>query len=327
MPDYDQFIGGNTTLRIRDTGGMVEFWVRTGSQTWNNQQPWGYGANGINSGTLYFRMLAGGNWQKFGEVYVGYNQTVRFTIVNSGLGFPSYDFFQAISRSTVPGAPYIYQTYAVSSTEIYVEFTGTNDGGSAVLEWQIGYGSNPNSPELFVGSGGGSTIGGFTSGQRVYFWTRARNAIGWSAWSNRTEATTWTVPDAPRFIGFPIVAQKSVRTEYQDRGTGGQPILERQLGYGKVSSAPTDFANADVSGFTDISNLDPGKLYYFWIRNRNSIGWGPWSERAQVLLIAGARVLDGVEWKRAVPYINVGGVWKVARPWIRNAGTWKETST
>lgn len=326
MADYTVNIGGNTTMMIRDTGGMVEFWVRTGPQTWNNQQPWGFGANGSNSGTLYYRMLAGGNWQKFGEVYVGYNQTVRFTLVNSGLGFPSYDFFQAISRSTVPPAPYTYETYAVSSTQIWVGFAGQGDGGSPIQEWQIGYGSNPNNPEQFVGSGGGTTVGGFSSGQRVYFWTRGRNLVGWGPWSNRTEATTWRVPYAPNFIGFPMVDQMSVRTEYVDSGNGGQPILERQLGYGQNSTTPSSFANANESGFTDISGLDPGKLYYFWVRNRNSIGWGPWSERAQVLLIAGARVFTGSEWKRAVPYVKVAGVWRVVRPWVRNAGTWKETS-
>lgn len=326
MADYTVNIGGNTTMMIRDTGGMVEFWVKTGPQTWNNQQPWGYGANGGNSGTLYYRMLAGGNWQKFGEVYVGYNQTVRFTLVNSGLGFPSYDFFQAISRSTVPPAPWTYATYPVSSTEIHVDFASQGDGGSPIQEWQIGYGSNPNYPELYVGSGGNTTVGGFSSGQKVYFWTRGRNLIGWGPWSNRTEATTWRVPYPPSLFGFPVIAQTMVQVSYQDRGDGGQEILERQIGYGKNASAPTDFTNADISGFQNVSNLDPGKLYYFWVRNRNSIGWGPWSDRAQVLLIAGARIMVDGEWKRAVPYIKVDGQWKVGRPWVKNAGVWKESS-
>lgn len=326
MVDYDQFIGGSTTLRIRDLGGMIEFWVKTGPQTYNYDQQWGYGANGGNSGVLKTRMVAGGNWQKFGEVYIGYNQTVRFSIVGAGLGFPSYDFYQAIGRQTVPYPPRMLETVAVSTTQIYVEFEGTNDGGSPVLEWQIGYGTNPNGPEYLIGSGGGTTVGGFYSGLRVYFWTRARNALGWSGWSTRTEATTWRVPDAPSAVTYPAIGQVAVQTQFFGRGTGGQPILEYQLGYGKNGTAPTDFLTASFSGIDVIWDLDPGELYYFWVRARNSIGWSAWSERSQVTLIAGARILVGGVWQRAVPYVKHAGVWKVARPWVRDAGVWKESA-
>lgn len=326
MADYTQFIGGNTTLMIRDLGGWVEFWVKTGSATWNNDQQWSYFANGSPSPVLKFRMVAGGNWQMMGAVYVTYDQDVRLTIYNSGLGFPTYDFWQHIQRTTVPGAPFIYYTFAVSSSQVYVEFTGTNDGGSPMQEWQIGYGSDPNYPQFYVGSGGGSTIGGFSPGQKVYFWARGRNLIGWSAWSNRTEATTWRVPDAPSAVTYLDIDQMSVQTQFFARGDGGQPILEYQLGYGTNPSAPVSSMTASFSGIDTVVNLDPGKLYYFWVRARNSIGWSAWSERSEVLLVAGARVLDGVTWKRAVPYVRVSGVWKVARVWIRDAGVWKETS-
>lgn len=326
MTDYDQPISGSTTLRIRDLGGWVEFWVRTGPSTYNYDQQWSYGANGSNSPILKARMVAGGGWQMFGAVHVSTNQTVRFTIYNSGLGFPTYDFYQAISRQTVPFPPHIYQTYAVSTSQIYVEFTGTNDGGSAVLEWQIGYGSNPNGPENFVGSGGGSTIGGFYSGQTVYFWTRARNALGWSGWSNRTEATTWRIPDSPTAPTPLVIKQISVQTQFYGRGNGGQPILEYQLGFGQSPSAPVTTVAASPSGVDTTTGLDPGKVYYFWVRARNSVGWSSWSERSMITLIAGARVFSDNQWKRAVPYVKHGGVWKVARPMVRDAGAWKETS-
>jgi hypothetical protein len=74
-----------------------------------------------------------------------------------------------------------------------------------------------------------------------------------------------------------------------------------------------------------VSGLTPGDTYYFWTRARNSVGWGPWSASLKVMLIAGARVLAGGTWKRAVPYVNVGGVWKVAEPWVKDVGVWKKT--
>ena len=45
----------------------------------------------------------------------------------------------------------------------------------------------------------------------------------------------------------------------------------------------------------------------------------------KLILVAGSRVLDGSVWRRAVPYVNVGGTWKVAEPWIKDAGNWKKT--
>lgn len=327
MVDYTVGISASTTMMIRDTGGNVEFWLRTGSQSWNNDQPWSYGANGGNSGVLKFRLLRGGQWQKFGEVYVGYDQDVRFSVSGTGIGFPSYDFIHHISRSTVPGPPYIHTTEAVSDTEILVQFNAGHDGGSAILEWQIGYGGFWNYPEQYVSSGGSSVVGPFNPGERVYFWTRGRNAIGWGAWSLRTEATTWRIPDSPRPITFSNVTQISVRTQFLDRFDGGDEIEERVLGYGLDPDEPTDFEDVDGNtGINDLTNLVAGETYYFWGRLRNSVGWSPWSDRREINLIAGAQVKVGSVWKRAVPYKKVSGTWKVVRPWVRIAGVWKETS-
>jgi hypothetical protein len=325
MADYTQFIGGNTTMMIRDTGLRVEFWIKTGSSTYNFDQQWSFFANGADSGIRKFRMVSGGNWQHFGSVDVYTDQTVRFTIYGSGIGFPTSDFYQYIPRTRVPDPPGIWQADPLSSTHIRVSISDGWNGGAGIVERQLGYGGNPSNVEYYWDITSGTTdIGTFVKGSRIFFWARTRNAVGWSGWSNRAEATTWREPDAPSPVTFLQVSQKTVRTQFVDRGDGGRPVLERQLGFGKNSVSPTDFQT--VTGTDDVINLDPGKLYYFWARSRNFIGWGPWSERTQVLLIAGARVLVGSEWKRAVPYIKVAGVWRVARPWIRNAGTWKETS-
>lgn len=325
MVDYTAQISASTTMMIRDTGGNVEFWFKTGSQTWNNDQQWSFYANGGESGIRKFRLVAGGGWQMFGAVYVPYDQDVRFSVIGAGLGFPSYDFWHHISRSTVPDGVYIWDTHPISDTHIRVQFNAPNNGGSPIVEYTIGYGSNPNGPEATWGSGGSSDIGPFASGQRVYFWARARNGIGWGPWGNRTEATTWRVPDAPPQVSTIDVDQMAVVALFQDNNDGGTPITARQLGYSLTSSAPTTTVSAAL-GDNSISGLNAGKTYYFWARSQNSVGWGPWSQVAEIVLIAGGRIFTGGQWKRAVPYVKVGGVWKVARPWVRDAGTWKETS-
>lgn len=323
MPDYDYDIGGSTTLRIRDTGSDVEYWLKTGPQTYNYEQPWSYYVNGQDSPTLYFRMLSGGFWQKFDTFQVDYDQSIRFTIYDSGLGFPTYNHWVHIYRDTVPGPPEIFAADAISSSEIRVQFTDGYDGGSAIVERELGYGLNRNAPVFSQDGEDGDVVNGpWDPGTKVYFWARTRNATGWSPWSNRGEDTTWRASNAPRVVTFSEVTQTSVKTTFVDNGTGGQPILERQLGYGLSPSAPTDFAG-DISGINVLTGLSPGKTYYFWARSRNSIGWGAWSTRSQTTLIAGARVLDGSTWKRAVPYVRVGGIWKVAQPWVKVSGIWK----
>lgn len=325
MADYTRQISASTTMMIRDTGGWVEFWLKTGPSTWNNEQPWSYGANGSNSPLLHFRLLAGGNWQHFGSVHVSYNQTVRFTVYNSGLGFPTHDFEQAISRSTVPAPPTIWQYDTLSSSQIRISMWDGSNGGSAIVERQVGFGANPNGPEYYVNAPGGTVdVSSLGSGSRVYFWARTRNSLGWSGWSGRVEQTTWRVPDTPNPVTYLDVNQRAVRTQFNDRGNGGQPILERELGYGLNPAGATTVITS--AGVDIIDLLEHGQRYYFWSRSRNSIGWSAWSERSEVLLIAGAKVYADGQWKRAVPYVKVDGEWKVARPWVRIAGIWKQTS-
>lgn len=330
MADYTVNISGSTTLMIRDTGGWVEFWIRTGASTWNNDQQYSFFANGSYSGILKFRLLRGGSWQHVNSVWVGYDQTVTFTIYDAGIGFPTYAFHQHIQRSTVPQPPTMTGFDPISSSAFRCHFHANSDGGSPILEFQIGFGSSSNGPSSIVTAPGTPTdIGGFYSGQRIYAWVRARNALGWSNWSNRGESTTWQVPPAPNQAVFHNVTQRSVGVYFPPvKRSTDPPNLETQFKYGRNESiSPIDDTVNVNEAVEYLYNLDPGKVYYFRGRVRNSVGWGPWSTNASVvILIAGARVLVVGTWKRAVPYVKTDGVWKVAEPWVKNAGVWKRTS-
>jgi hypothetical protein len=229
--------------------------------------------------------------------------------------------------ATVPAPPRMLSATALSATTIRGIFTGITDGGSPILEWYLGYGSSPNGPQFSVVSNGNTVVGGFVPGQRVYFWARGRNAVGWSNWGNRVEATTWKVPGAPNAVTFSNVKQMSVTTAFKSGNNGGTAVLQEQLGYGLDPNTPATFVDAGNLNINFISGLSPGRRYYFWVRSRNVVGWGPWSTRSLVDLIAGARIRHAATWARAVPYVKVNGVWKVARPWVKNTGRWKETST
>jgi hypothetical protein len=126
---------------------------------------------------------------------------------------------------------------------------------------------------------------------------------------------------------------------FSPNGNGGSAITGYDIGYSLTtldasgipivpggSPTPATIVATSGSPTTISTGLSPGKPYVFWVRAKNAIGNGPWSEARTTRMIAGARVLVGVTWHQAVPYVRVGGVWKVARPWIKDSGTWKESS-
>lgn len=84
-----------------------------------------------------------------------------------------------------PGAPTISE---IKQSSVKAVFSGKGDGGSPILEWQIGYGTGSSTPTLFK-SGWNMTISGLVPGAVHYFWARGRNKYGWGAWSTRSTAT------------------------------------------------------------------------------------------------------------------------------------------
>lgn len=329
MTDYIISISASSQMMIRDNGGWVDFYFRTGSQTWNNDQQYSFGANGSGSGIREFRLVRGGDWQYVDHVFITYDQTISWTIYGAGIGFPTATQTQHIQRSTVPSPPTLNSVTPISFSGFRVISTINYDGGSPVVERQLGYGSSSNGPSVTTPlADGDEIVGGFSAGQSLYFWVRVRNGVGWSGWSNRVQATTWQVPPPPTAPTFYNVTQKSVGVSFPFTvRAGNPPNLEKEFRYGKDPTGAVILGTVTVDEPTEyLYNLDPGQTYYFWGRSRNSVGWGPWSPAYRLDLVAGARVLVGGTWKRAIPYVRVAGVWKVAEPWIKDQGVWKRTT-
>jgi len=328
MTDYVEGIGGGSEMMIRDTGGVVEFWFHTNPQTWNNDQFYSFVANNVGSGSRKFRLVRGGGWQRADSVYVAYDQDVSFTIVGAGLGYPTHTQYAHIQRSTVPQPPTLTSVTPISSSAFHVTFNANYDGGSPIIEWQIGFGTSTFGPNFTVPSDGSDDVIGFESGQSIYFWARGRNSLGWSDWSVRGGSTTWQVPAAPTPGEYQFKTQTSVGVSFifSQRQTD-PPNLERQFRYGKDPTGVVLSGTVTMDEEVEyVYGMTPGATYYFWGRARNAVGWGPWSAVSSVDLIAGARVLVAGVWRKAVPYVRVGGVWKVAEPWVKDVGIWKRTS-
>lgn len=273
----DQYIGGNVTMRITDEGYNVSFWILTDQYTFNHQQQWSWSDSGVQT----FDMNNRGSWQLVGRVGIPNSRNVGWTIYNSGLGFPTSTITIFVNRATVPPAPTINDVHPISSSAIHVGFYGNGDGGAGIDSWQIGYGTDPNGPQYFVGSNGQTDIGGLGNGSYWYFWARGHNAQGWGNWSNRGGAWPFRTPDPPSSVSVTNVKNVSADTKFTGNWDGGTPVREWQLAYGTDPNTAQIYVASP--GTLSIAGLTPKSTYYFWARGRNDVGWGNWSPRSSVL--------------------------------------------
>lgn len=81
-----------------------------------------------------------------------------------------------------PPAPTSPTFTEITQNSVKVNYAGNGDGGSPVLEWQIGY-SLGTAPDNFKSGGNGTVLTGLSAGNIYNVWTRARNVYGWGAWS------------------------------------------------------------------------------------------------------------------------------------------------
>lgn len=328
MTDYTKTTGVNGKMMIRDTGTDVEFWFKAGySSDWWNGMPFSWTANGTTT-RREINYPTGADWYKVGEVRIKDSQTVTFRLTEgssaSGIGGPT-TFSQYIKRDTVPSKPTTPNISNITANSVYATFSDGDNGGDAIDSRQIGYGTSSTSPQHTVSSDRSTTISGLSSGTTYYFWARTHNSEGWSSWSGRATAKTLKAPDAPSTPLLSSVRMTSVDVAFSPNGNGGSTITGFEIGWSTSPWwNPTDSVSAKSPQV--VTGLAPGTLYYFRVRARSAVGWGPWSSAASIRTISGAYVKVGAEWKLAIPYVKTGGVWKLAEPWVRSVGVWKRTT-
>lgn len=169
---YSVNVGGNITNGSASLGFSSNNWqlqLRTGEH-WFNHDGDGYLRVGFSANML--------NADQFGSA-----QTPT-TLLDADRITPS------APPVRTPGAPTVVGIDQIASTSLRYRFSGTTDGGSPIREWQIGYGTDPTTPQSFVSSSGTSTIQGLIPASDYYFWSRGRNDVGWGSYSARSSART-----------------------------------------------------------------------------------------------------------------------------------------
>ncbi len=231
--------------------------------------------------------------------------------------------------ATLPPPPTPFYITTIFELSVVGNSNPRGDGGSPIIQYQVGYGTDPNSPQAFnslIGLDGAGSISPLASKVTYYFWARVRTAVGWSGWSGRSSCRTKGIPNAPGSPYFTYVNQTSAGLKFNlSTDDGGDPLTYVKLGYGLSSSSPTTEVTQAISDLVfDLTGLSPGGTYYFWGKALNIHGESNWSARNVGMLVAGAKVKVGLVYKRALPWVKVAGVWKLASPWTRTVGFWNE---
>lgn len=230
--------------------------------------------------------------------------------------------------AVVPSPPQPFVISSYTNVRVSGRAIANNNGNSTILQWQVGWGTNPNVIQHFgnLNLNGTGFIGELTPGTVYYFWNRQRNSIGWSPYSTRSQIRTRDRPDAPHYPTISARSQDSFTIKITPNWSGDAPITGYSLLYGKSPTFSGTTIGGGSSGIFPLDNLDPGKTYYFWGRAHNEYGASDWSTRSLSTLMAGAWVNVNNVWKRAVPYVFDGlGNPRMARTWINVNNKWIET--
>lgn len=329
MVDYD-YASGEGTLRIRDYGSLVEFWVKAGytSFYWNGLD-FNFVTNGATT-SVSINYPSGADWKKVGSATVNSSQTVTFRLLTdtntSSLGGPT-TVSRFLDRGSVPDPPSIPTVTNITSTSMFVTFSDGDNGGLAIDDREIGYRrSTVSFTEALVPSDGSTSITGLLPGTTYYVYARTHNSKGWSSYGPVRTIKTLKVPDPPSTVTLSQVTQVSAYGVFKDNWNGGATVTARQIAY-NTTNTTTGATIISSDGSTTITGLTPGTKYYFWARAFNSVGWSGWSAVASTTTKAGAFVTYGGVPKPAIPWVKDAGVWKVAKVWGRNGDIWKETAT
>ena len=334
MADYTRSTGNGGTMMVRDTGTLVEFWLKGPSGTYNAALPWRYGVNGVTSPWKTFNFKQGGAWQKLGAWTVTSKQTVWYYIGDtgtSGIGGPT-TFSQLINRGTTggggttptatrPGKP-PYPTYSeITANSVLVTMRDGSTGGSPITRRQVALSNDPLWSGDIKNYTGPTRYTGLTPGTRYSGTAQTFNAKGSSDISEGSGFTTLEPADAPGAVKLTDITQSSMHASFSGSG-GGENVLEYEIAYGTNSQLPQ---TSVYESEADIRDLEPNTRYYFWGRVRTAGGWSPRSVRSSATTVSGLMYNHNNNWTGATPYVKINGVWRRAQPWIKVSGEWKET--
>lgn len=320
---------GNTSSQFNNTGfqaGSIDGIGEFGRHSGNPFLPGGYGA-----GAQRWRNGAY-------NVNVSHNSdgtrspiTLRMTL---DYGSINESHTASLSFARIPQEPAAPSPLSgtpdqVTATSMRYRFSGNDNGGASIIEWQIQYAENS---AFTVGvktmtSTGTSTLTGLKPGTRYWIRSRGRNSVGWGSYSSVRDATTLgAAPGAPTNVLLVTTPPDLINIDWVDPvDTGGKPITGYDIQIATNSAFTADLVQRSISAGTseyDWTGLEPAKTYWLRVRAKNVDAVGAWSSPVSAMIPAGGKVWTGSAWKAAVWRVWTGSLWKVGLVKVWDGTAW-----
>lgn len=192
--------------------------------------------------------------------------------------------------ANVPTAPGVSASN-VTASSAYITVTAANPRGATIVEYstEVDNNSDFSSPVATWGGGSGS-VTGLSPSTQYYARSRARNSVGWGAWSSSATFTTGaSVPGAPTSPGSDTIGDVSANITWTAPASDGGSAITNYT----VQIATNSVFSSGVQEFTDdgspyaLTSLIPSTQYWVRIRANNAVGAGAWSTSINFTTLAG----------------------------------------
>lgn len=220
------------------------------------------------AGTTYYIAVGGygGYWPESGQA-LEWGDSGTFVLTSTVL------------TGTIPAA---VATPTVADTDdgsVTLSWTAPDDGGSAILGYEIRYDSNWYSTPIDAGLVTSYAVTGLSNGQLYNFQVRAYNAHGPGPWSSTVSATPSTLPSAPSGVVLTGQGDGYVSVQWNGAASNGSPVTSYTLAY-RVQSSADEWTTIAVQ-YSDrtktVSGLTNGTTYELKLLATNANGDGPYS--------------------------------------------------
>ena len=221
-----------------------------------------------------------------------------------------------VGAATVPGKVGRPSLIA-GDRSLTVSWFAPNDGGAAITDYDVRYiesfyigcgdcGVLPwvNWQSSTVSAWRSTTITGLTNGTSYAVVVRAKNSVGAGAWSDDEWATPVAAGSVPAGPAQPAVtaADGSLTVSWSAPSDGGSAITGYDVWYGPQGGTGQYWAEGTTATSTTITGLTNGTSYGVFVRAKNSVGAGAWSDGVWATPTSGASVPD----KPARPSVVAG---------------------
>ena len=197
--------------------------------------------------------------------------------------------------------PHPVRTISVTPGDrsLAVSWTAPGDGGSRITGYEVSYiesqyvgcGDCGVVADVFTTTSLRATISGLTNGTSYTVYVRARNSVGVGLWVTNAAGTPVASASVPGKVGRPSVSagDGSLSVSWSAPSDGGSSITGYEVWYSPQTSSQSWTRTITARSVT-LTGLSNGISYAVYVRAKNTIGSGSWSDAAAGTPVTSASV-------------------------------------